>query len=232
MGGAGKDPAAGARAVADRDEDIFDLLKRSWGDMVAFPFVCLGAAGGTGAGTAPKTIEVVKRYMQTINRPVRCGAIIALPKDAEGQQPAANAVQTAQKLQQLGLSPVIIVDNQRVSELYRPTLKTEHATENSSAISMLHLFNRLAAQNSSHTTFDKADLAKVLDSGVVAFGASVITDWTSESAISQAIRDQLKKNILAAVDLSKGKTAALILSPAARRTTAFKPRRSIMACKC
>lgn len=210
--GAGKDPQIGAAAVEGRGEDIYDLLKSNWGEQTDYALVCFGAAGGTGAGAAPKVIEVARRLMAETNRPPRVGMIMALPKDAEGQRPARNAIASAQRLCGEQLSPIVVIDNQKINQLYRPSASAEHPTANKSVCQMLHLFNRLAAQSSEHTTFDRADFGKLLDSGIVAFGASN-SDWHSQGAIAQTIREQLTKNILVSVDLSKGRQAALIYIP-------------------
>lgn len=209
--GAGKDPRIAAALVADKGEDIFDLYKRCWGNEVDYAFVCFAAAGGTGAGAFPKVVEVARRYMQDNHRPVKVGAIVALPKDAEGQRYARNAVETISRLRTAGLSPVIIIDNQKIKELFpRTPPGQEHARCNQSTAQLLHLFNRLAGSDSEHTTFDRADFARLLDSGCVAFGAHTLTKWKSEIDISMAIREQLRQNILAAVELGQGQLAGLI----------------------
>lgn len=209
--GAGKDPAAAAALFDDKDEDIFDLLKRSWGEDVDYSFVCFAAAGGTGAGGHPKVVEVAKRYLAHCKRPERVGAIVALPRDDEGQRFAKNALHTAKGLAAMGLSPVIFIDNQKIRELY-PNLPATgvHATENKSTASLLHLFNRLAGSDSDLTTFDRADFAKLLDSGIITFAADAITSWKSAADISTPIRDRLRRNILATVDFSKSTVAGLI----------------------
>ena len=107
-------------------------------------------------------------------------------------------------------SPAIILDNERIRELYDPVPSKEFPLANSSIAKYMHLFNRLAAQDSEHTTFDRADFAKLLDSGVVAFGAQKIKEWEDAADISHAIRQQLRKNILASVDLTGGRQAGLI----------------------
>ena len=209
-GGAGKDPAVAAAAIADKDEDVYDVLKRSWGREVDYAIVCLGAGGGTGAGAAPKIIEVARRLMAENGRPVRVGVIVALPKNSEGQKPAKNAIHTVRQLAKLRPSPAIVLDNERIRELYDPSPSKEYPLANSSIAKYVHLFNRLAAQDSDHTSFDRADLGRLLDSGVVAFGAQRIGAWQDAADISHAIRQQLRKNILASIDLTKGRQAGLI----------------------
>lgn len=208
--GAGKDPAIAAALAQGREEDFYDFFKRNLGDELDYVFVCFGAAGGTGAGAFPKAVEIVQRLMDETRRPVRVGAIVALPKDAEGQQFAKNALHSVRRLTKLNLSPVIFVDNQKIKALYDPVSSKEHQVENSSTAQLLHLFNRMAGTDSDHTSFDRADLAKLLDSGIVAFGSTTIKTWANPADISTAVRDQLKRNVLATVDLTQGNVAALI----------------------
>lgn len=216
--GAGKDPAAAAAVFADKDEDIFDLLQRSWGDSVDYGFVCLAAAGGTGAGGFTKTAEVVRRYLQHCKRPVRVGAIVALPRDDEGQRFAQNALHTMRQLASQSLSPIILIDNQKIRELY-PTVAAGviHSTENQATATLLHVFNRLAGSDSDHTTFDRADFAKLLDSGLITFAADNISQWATASDITGPIRDRLRRNILATVEFNKSTVAGLlyVLNPMA-----------------
>lgn len=209
--GAGKDPAAAAALFADKDEDVFDLLKRSWGDQIDYGFVCLAAAGGTGAGGHPKVVEIARRYLTHCKRADKVGAIVALPRDDEGQRFAKNALHTARELSRMDLSPVIFIDNQKIRELY-PSLSAAsvHPTENKSTAALLHLFNRLAGSDSDLTTFDRADFAKLLDSGLITFAADTIGKWASAADISTPIRERLRRNILATVDFSQSTVAALI----------------------
>jgi hypothetical protein len=136
---------------------------------------------------------------------------VALPRDDEGQRFAKNALYSFEQLTSLGLSPVIFVDNQKIRELYpQLTAATVHPTENRATAALLHTFNRLSGSDSEHTTFDRADFAKCLDSGVITFAADNITQWKNPADISTAIRDRLRRNILASVDFSKATVAALL----------------------
>jgi cell division GTPase FtsZ len=211
-GGANKDPERAAAQMVDKEEDVFDLLKACWGEAVDYGFVCLGAGGGTGAGISPAVVNVARRYMAETNRPTRVGAIIALPRNMEGQRPARNTVRTLQSLRALNLSPIIIIDNQRIYDLYRNRISvgSEHRVYNQNVCQLLHLFNRLAAQSSEHTSFDRADFGKLLDSGLLAFGAGEVPQWKTESDVTKVIREQLKQNVLVSSDLSQGNLAALI----------------------
>lgn len=212
--GVGKDPATAAKIAASRGEDIYDLLTRTC-DGADRIFVCLSGAGGTGAGAFAQVAAVANNYMISHRKPGSVGAIIALPKDSEGPRGAKNVLYTVNALSKLKLSPIIFIDNERFKQLYGSRLpaQREKPESNSSTAKLLHTFNRLAGTESDDvggTTFDAADFGKLLGSGVVAFASAGLTKWDSPTQISEAIRDRLRNNVLAAVDLSKGSIAGLI----------------------
>ena len=213
--GAGKEPAVAAEIVKDKDEEIFDLYTRCWGNEVDYAFICLSGAGGTGAGAYAKAAEVAKKYMREKKLPNRVGVIMALPKDAEGQRSARNILYSMRQLTRLNLSPIIFIDNERFKALYgsNVSVSQEKPASNASTAQLLHTFNRLAGTESEDvggTTFDATDFSRILDSGVVAFAATTIKKWDSPADITTPIRDQLKQNVLASVDLTKGTVAGLL----------------------
>jgi len=213
--GAGKDPKMAAKIAADKDEDFYDLYTRCWGEDVDYAFVCLSGAGGTGAGAYVKAVQVAKKFMCDKKRPNRVGVIMALPKDTEGQRSAKNVLHSIRSLTALNVSPIIFIDNERFKTLYGNNIaaSAEKPASNASTAKLLHTFNRLAGTESEDvggTTFDPADFGWILNSGVVAFAAVTVKKWDEPSDISGPIRDQLKNNVLASVDLTKGTTAGLL----------------------
>lgn len=210
-GGAGKDPSIAKAGIEGHEEDLYDLYKRCLGDELDYVLVCLGAGGGTGAGAWRKCYDVLKTYLQENKRPQRVGVIAALPKDVEGQRPARNAVDTISELGDVSPSPFIIVDNERIQQIFRRTPPAQFwARCNNQITTLFHLFNRIAAQDAEHTNFDRVDLVKLLDSGIVVFGATTIKEYSSEADISKAIRQQLTANTLASTDLHTGKVAGCV----------------------
>ncbi len=212
--GAGKDPNIASAAVVNKSEEVYDLLKRCFGERYDWTFVCLGAGGGTGAGASAKVVEIAGRLMTDLKLERRVGAIVALPKNDEGHRVAQNTIDTLAKLEKLGLSPIIVIDNERIKSIYPKIAVGQFwSVANRGICALLHLFNRISAQASKYTAFDPADFATILDSGVVVFGATAIPSYESQADISKAIRMQLQTNILAAVDtadLAKGKRAGCI----------------------
>lgn len=110
------------------------------------------------------------------------------------------------------LSPLVIVDNDRINQIY-PNLPVakfwSYANKNIS--SLFHLFNSIAVKDSEFSTFDRADLKDLLQSGVVSFGACPVRNWKEQSGISHAIRDNLKNNVLVGgFDMKQARAAGCI----------------------
>ena len=219
-GGAGKNPDAADEVFRTRYEDILDFLKKTFGTGYERVLVCAGAGGGTGAGGVARVLEIchdlnLSLGKETKDTDAKVGCILALPTRGEGIKVQENSKKTVGKvvdLQKAGvISPLIILDNEKIKQLY-PKLSVNQfwGTANNSICSVFHLFNKISAKESAYTTFDKADLDTIFSSGIIMFGATPIKD-TSETGISYAVRDNLRKNILAGVDAATGNVAACVI---------------------
>lgn len=245
-GGAGKNPENGTKAVKRYYEDVYDLMRRSWGKEFDRIIVLAGLGGGTGTGSVNTLINIAHDIAETfklesgfavkenteINKSMpsnptnytnpAVGCLVSMPMTSEGQKVNANAIQALEelfnkvgkggKLSARSISPLIIVDNERIQKIYPNLPVTKFwSVANSSISSLFHLFNNIATKESEFTTFDRADFADVLTGGVITLGATPIAKFDSPTDISQAIRDNLKKNILVSgADLSQAKKAACI----------------------
>lgn len=212
VGGASKNPDFAKAALKGRKEEVRDLMVRGWGSKLDYALVCVSLGGGTGSGSATTIVDIARQYMRDNGRDERVGAIVSLPTLAEGYQVARNAVNGFRELLAAGVSPLIVIDNARIDELYRPAMSQRNAVANSTIAQLFHLFNQLAAVHSPFVTFDRSELAQLLDSGLVTFGAASLPfDQISTPAdVSTAIRDNLAQTVLADVDLSTGKKAACL----------------------
>jgi|TARA_R110000765_G_scaffold75446_8_gene147934 cell division GTPase FtsZ len=212
VGGAAKDAQFAADSLDGREEEVWDLLQRSWGNDIDYGLICAGLGGGTGSGLSPKLVEIARKYMESKGHAPRVGVILSLPETGEGQQVCRNALQGLKKILDMKVSPVVLVDNFQVRQLYKPGFLSVHSTINSTVSQLFHIFNQLAAVHSPFVTFDRSELAQLLDHGIVVMGASALesTQITSPADISQAIRDQLSSSVLAEVDLRKGKKGAVL----------------------
>lgn len=217
-GGAGKNPIVAKAAFKEHKEDVLDFMRRSFGPSLDRIFVCAGAGGGTGAGTVVQLVDTAVELQKSLRCPnEKVGVIVALPKLAEGKRVAANAYNTLNDLLFLvekgNISPLIVVDNEKIGTLY-PKLAVDPFwdTANMSVCSLFHLFNTVCLKHSHYTSFDKADLQTVLDSGHITFGANPVDKFTDETDISYAVRNNLRRNILTGgVDLGSGTVAAAVV---------------------
>lgn len=212
VGGAAKDAQFAADTLTGRDEEVWDLMQRAWGNDIDYVFVCAGLGGGTGSGMAPKLVEVARRYLDSKGKPPRVGVIASLPEASEGQQICRNALQSLKWLLDAKVSPAVLVDNFEVRKLYKPSFTAVHATINSTVAQLFHIFNQLAAVHSPFVTFDRSELAQLLDNGITVMAAASLSPESIQSPadISAAIRDQLSNSVLAEVDLRLGKKGAVI----------------------
>jgi len=122
VGGAAKNMQIARRALNGRDEEVWDLMQRSWGNNLDCALICVGLGGGSGSGCALPLLNMARRYMESKNRPPRVGCVVSLPSTAEGQVVCYNAVVALSELIEAKASPIIIIDNARVHELYRPSI--------------------------------------------------------------------------------------------------------------
>ena len=217
-GGAGKNPAVAKALMVERKEDVLDFMRRSFGQGFERIFVCVGAGGGTGAGTAVHLVDTAVELQKALRCPTeKVGVIVALPKISEGKKVSVNAYNTLKDLLFLRekgvISPLIICDNEKIGKMY-PSLSVDPFwdTANMSVCSLLHLFNTVSVKHSHYSSFDVNDLKTVFDSGLITFGATPVVKWTDATDISYAVRNNLKNNLLTGcVDLSTGTVAGVVI---------------------
>jgi len=217
--GAGKDPKVAARLFQERREDVLDLMRRAFGRNCDRVMVCVGSGGGTGSGTCEGLIELAREYMRAIGREPRVGVLVATPRRSESRRTHENSRALMERLEELSsgrevsVSPMIRLDNERIDALY-PGLPVCNfwSTANRSVASLFHLFNTISVKDSPYTAFDRADYLTVLDSGQLVFGAMPVENWKDETAIAYAVRENLKRTVLAGdIDVTTGKIAAVIV---------------------
>lgn len=226
-GGAGGDPGEGNRVLQEHREDIYNLMRKSFGASFDRIIVAATAGGGTGAGGVFEAVNTAHDLIDKLelrgkdSADPQVGVIIALPKESDGRKASATSAQILQKLYELTvpkagkprISPLIILDNQRIDKLYPKTATGAFwETANHSVCSIFHLINTVAARESRYTSFDKKDLEQLLKSGLLVFGAMPVKDWKSREGLSNAIRENLTKNLLVGgMNLKSGKTAGCIV---------------------
>jgi len=206
--GAGKDMKRGERAVQQHQQEILHLARKTFGTEVDHIMVCFGAGGGTGSGSVVGSIEIAKRYARYIgleNPNRKVGVIMTLPTVGEASSPlvAENAHRIATTLSQMAMSaeisPLIIIDNDRIKKMYPGmTVKSFWPSINSTVSSLFDIFNRLSSLNSRYTSFDAVDYRSIMESGGCAImGLTKVRAFDDPYALSEAMKENLEKTLLA-----------------------------------
>ena len=221
--GAGKNHAVSKKAFDDKSQEIFNKYKEIFGDKIDRILICVGVGGGTGGGSVMSLLDTAKRYFAYIgveNPSERVGVIASLPTTGECASPvvAENSYNRMTELCEAAennqFAPLIIIDNDKIKKLYpRLTVKQFWPTLNNTVAGLFHIFNLLCTKNSDYTVFDPADYDSIMKtSGCMIFGATTIKDPDSSTSVSQGLRNNLEKTLLASgFDLTSAKGAASII---------------------
>jgi cell division GTPase FtsZ len=221
--GAGKNHAVSKKAFDDKSQEVFNKFKEIFGDKVDRILICVGVGGGTGGGSVMSLLDTAKRYFAYIgveNPSERVGVIASLPTTGECASPvvAENSYNRMTELCEAAennqFAPLVIIDNDKIKKLYpRLTVKQFWPTLNNTVAGLFHIFNLLCTKNSDYTVFDPADYDSIMKtSGCMIFGATTIKDPESPTSVSQGLRNNLEKTLLASgFDLTSAKGAASII---------------------
>lgn len=216
QGGAGKDPKKGELALKASKEDVLTTMRHSFGEDIERILICVGAGGGTGTGTAKGLIKLARYYLNNLGKDGKVGVMLTLPKKTEGGRVQANAYLLLKALKEEAegalLSPFIIVDNESIHRMFpNVSAKQFWGTANKNTVGLFDIFNVLAAQQSAYMTFDREDYRSILDSGPIIFGATKISQYERNTDISDGLRNNLKRTLLAEVDITTATHIAAIL---------------------
>ncbi|MBN1818625.1 MAG: hypothetical protein JW828_14785 [Sedimentisphaerales bacterium] len=217
--GAGKDMARGAEAVGQTRQELLHEARQKFGTEVEHIMVCFGAGGGTGGGSAREMVGVAKDYARSIGKadPARSvGVLMTLPTVGESSSPqvAQNAYQVATEVGQMAMegqiSPLIIIDNEKISKMYPGlTVKDFWPSINSTVATLFDIFNRLSSLSSPYTSLDPVDYQSIIRAGGCAImGLTKVNEYQDRFALSSAVRKNLAKTLLCdGYDLATAKVA-------------------------
>lgn len=218
-GGAGKNPDKGKFALDRSSEEVMTLMRHSFGEDIDRIIVSVGAGGGSGTGSASGLVRLAKYYLRQLGKDENVGMIMSIPKNSEGGRVQANAYRLLKSVKPLAengeISPFILVDNESIHQMF-PNLSAKKfwVTANKNIVGLFDIFNVLACQQSAYVTFDRADYQSVLDSGVIIFGATKLNSYEQDTDISDGLRENLKRTLLADLDITQAThTAAILCAP-------------------
>jgi len=221
--GAGKNQEKARVAYESRSQEIFNKLREIFGENIDRILVCVGVAGGTGGGSVNTLVDIAKRYFTYVGREdanERVGVVASLPTTGECASPvvAKNAYNRMTVLsvgaENGDFAPLIIVDNDKIKKLYpQLTVKQFWPTLNNTVAGLFHVFNVLATKNSNYTAFDPADYDTIMKTkGCMIFGVTSVKNVESETSVSNALKQNLEKTLLAGgFDLTTAEGAASII---------------------
>ena len=219
--GAGKNMQKGYEAANKYKQNVFDLMRRTYGNNVDHVFVCVGAGGGSGSGSVLVLIETAKKYMKYIGHDdpeKRVGVVMSLPTRGEATSPqvSSNAHEVLKVVGECAeeklISPLLIIDNSKIERMYKGlTVKQFWPTVNNTVSGLFHVFNVLTNNPSPYTSFDPTDYSGVLrGGGVLVMGVAKVKEFEDEQKVSSAIKSNIEKTLLSEVELSDATTAACI----------------------
>lgn len=216
--GAGKDPSVARAAVDQHGELVRDAIRDYIGEDIDRILITIGGGGGTGSGSAIGLVKIARQFLEDCGKDPRAvGLIVSKPKSAEGAQVQQNfnsLLSDLTDLEKLGkISPLVVVDNELINKRFpRAGVAQFWKIANSNLCGLFDIFNIISANVSQYTSFDKADYENVLNSGNLVFGLAKIKEYTTTSELCDAIRSNVKKNLLGEeFDLSTATHAAGIL---------------------
>ena len=211
----------GNEAANKYKQNIFDLMRRTYGNNVDHVFVCVGAGGGSGSGSVLVLIETAKKYMKYIGHDdpeKRVGVVMSLPTRGEATSPqvSSNAYEVLKVVGEYAeeklISPLLIIDNSKIERMYKGlTVKQFWPTVNNTVSGLFHVFNVLTNNPSPYTSFDPTDYSSVLQGGgVLVMGVAKLKEFEDEQKVSNAIKSNIEKTLLSEVELSDATTAACV----------------------
>lgn len=213
LGGAGRDVGIGSEAFNNYEEQVKDLLDRTFNGDVDYFVACVGGGGGTGSGSAEGLVKLLSAYQLPV------GVIYTLPSSNEDPATKANAVKILDKLSKLSkdgiLTTLIIVDNSKIEQIY-PGLSAANfwSRANVDIANILHQFNRLSSQPSRFVSLDPTDLARVLtDGGYTIYGSARVAEYNGTDGLVNAVVNSVKNGLLASeFNISETTTAGVIFA--------------------
>ncbi|MCK5581395.1 MAG: hypothetical protein KAJ18_08995 [Candidatus Omnitrophica bacterium] len=221
--GAGKDMARGNEAVQQYRQEILHLMQTKFGGKLNHIMIAVGAGGGTGSGSVHQLVDLAKKYARHVgisNPHKHVGVMLTLPTVGEASSPivAQNAHKVVTELGHLAeqgeISPLIIIDNEKISKMY-PGLTVKHfwPSINGTVAGLFDIFNRLSALSSGYTSFDSVDYHSIMSVGGCAImGLTKVKQVEDRYAISEAVKNNLEKTLLASgFNLSSATLAGCIV---------------------
>ena len=187
--GAGKDPNVVRRSVDEFYDDVMKFIRSKINENTEFALVCIGGGGGTGGGLGIVVAQIATELG------LAAGAIYTLPLMNESTLVFVNALDNLKEIhanaQQAAISPLIIVDNNKLEKEFVPTTANFWGPLNGAIVSVIRKFNEYSQKPSkSVSALDRQDLKRLLSTGgVCALGNFEVTENFNAQMIDQNLAE-------------------------------------------
>jgi cell division GTPase FtsZ len=213
VGGASKELEIGRAAAESHRGEILQLVnERLSGSQVNV--LCLSLGGGSGAGSCETMVDL----LTSLGKPLV--VMTVMPMDTDDAQTKSNALETLAKLAAFAknkkISNLIVVDNAKIEAIYHDVNQMDfYNVANSVIVETLDAFNTFSIMPSAIKALDPMEFSKILidGEGLSIYGELTITNYTEDTAIAEAVVNNLDNNLLAAgFDLKQTKYAGFIVA--------------------
>jgi cell division GTPase FtsZ len=212
LGGAAKETEIGRAAAESHRGEILQLVNEKLsGSQVNV--LCLSLGGGSGAGSCETMVDL----LTSLGKPLI--VMTVLPMDTEDAQTKSNALETLSKLSKLTQSKkvnnLIVVDNAKIEAIYQDVGQMDfYGIANKAIVDPIDIFNTLSSMPSPTKPLDPMEFSKIfLDGeGLTVYGEFSIDNYVEDTAIAEAVINNLSNNLLAGgFDLKQSKYVGYII---------------------
>lgn len=212
IGGSAKTLSIGKEAVEQYRDEVTEFINDRLSECSVF-VLTFSLGGGSGSGSAQPLIDILSGF----GKPIVIIAI--LPMVSEDAQAKQNSLETLSKLtrevQSKRVHNLILVDNARLETIYNDVSQMDfYDVGNKAIVEPFDAFNVFSSISSPHKSLDSMEFAKILTDGegLSTYGCLVVQDYEQDTAIAEAIIENLKINLLASgFDLKQAKYVGVLM---------------------
>jgi len=213
LGGAAKETEIGRAAAEAHRGEILQLVNEKLQNSQV-NVLCLSLGGGSGAGSCDTMVDI----LSSLGKPLV--VVTVLPMDTEDAQTKANALETLSKLakatQTKKVNNLIVVDNAKIEAIYHNISQVDfYGIANKAIVEPIDIFNTLSSLPSAVKGLDPMEWGKLFTDGegLTVYGELTIENFAEDTAIAEAVVNNLNGNLLAGgFDLKQSRYVGVIIA--------------------
>jgi cell division GTPase FtsZ len=213
LGGAAKEIEIGKAAAESHRGEILQLVNEKL-SSAQVNVLCLSLGGGSGAGSCETLVDL----LSATGKPLV--VMTVLPMDNEDAQIKANSLDTLSKLARMAqnkkVNNLIVVDNTKIEAIYHNVSQMDfYSIANKAIVETVDVFNTLSSMASSVKGLDPMEWAKLFTDGegLTVYGELAVSNFTEDTAIAEAVLNNLNGNLLAGgFDLKQSRYVGVIVT--------------------